>query len=84
VRRALWAPDAPFGPYATGLVALDEDPAVRLVTRIVDCDVDALRIDLPMRAVFHPLAYPRGDAAGSPVAPLFTPDALPTTNQEQP
>lgn len=70
VRRALWAPYAPLVPYATGLVALEEDPTVRIVTRLVDCDFDALRIDLPLRAVFRPLPF-----AGEPpvIAPFFTP-----------
>jgi uncharacterized OB-fold protein len=71
VRRALWAPYAPFVPYATGLVALEEDPAVRIVTRLVDCDVDSLRIDLPVRAVFQPLAFAGDDRRV--VAPFFTP-----------
>lgn len=71
VRRALWAPYATFVPYATGLVALAEDPAVRIVTRLVDCDVEALRVDEPVRAVFAPLAFP-GDARAIP-APFFTP-----------
>jgi uncharacterized OB-fold protein len=71
VRRALWEPYAPFVPYATGLVALAEDPAVRIVTRFVDCDLDALRIDAPVRAVFRPLSF-EGDAR-SCAAPFFTP-----------
>jgi uncharacterized OB-fold protein len=83
VRRALWAPYAPFVPYATGLVALAEDPSVRIVSRFVDCDVDALAIDLPMRAVFRPLSHPR-EAGDAPIAPFFTPDALPHPNQEPP
>ena len=71
VRRALWAPYASFVPYATGLVALAEDPSVRIVTRFVHCDPDALRIDQPMRAVFEPLAFP-DDARRCP-APFFAP-----------
>jgi uncharacterized OB-fold protein len=71
VRRALHAPFAPFVPYATGLVALAEDPAVRLVTRFVDCEPEALRVDMAVRAVFRPFDFP---GAASPVlAPFFTP-----------
>jgi hypothetical protein len=44
---------------------------VRIVTRFVGCDVEALRVDQPVHAVFAPLAFP-GDAR-RPVAPLFTP-----------
>lgn len=68
VRRTLAKPlEAPF---VTGLVALEEDPSVRLVTRIVDCEPDALRVDAPVEVVFRTLSYP--DAGGF-VAPLFRP-----------
>jgi uncharacterized OB-fold protein len=71
VRRALYEPFAPLVPYATGLVALAEDPAVRIVTRLVDCEPSELRVDMPVHAVFRPLAFP-GGAAPVP-APFFTP-----------
>jgi uncharacterized OB-fold protein len=71
VRRALYAPFAPLVPYATGLVALEEDPAVRLATRFVDCEPSELRIDLPVHAVFRALEFP--GTAGSLPAPFFTP-----------
>lgn len=71
VRRAWVAPFADLAPYATGLVALDEDPSVRVVTRFVDCEPDALRVDLPVHAVFRPLSF-RG-VAGEVIVPLFTP-----------
>jgi len=78
VRRALYAPFAPLVPYATGLVALAEDPAVRLVTRLVDCDPEALRVDQPVRAVFRPLTV-----GSEIVAPFFTPER-PAPAREQP
>ena len=56
VRRPLYSAYADWVPYATGIVSLAEDPALRLVTRFVDCAPDDLRIDLPVRAVFRPLA----------------------------
>ncbi len=55
-------------PYTTGLVALAEDPSVRLATLLVDCDPAALRVDQPVTAVFRPLPLPDG-----PPAPLFVP-----------
>jgi len=55
-RRALYAAYADWVPYATGIVSLAEDPSLRLVTRFVDCAPEDLRIDLPVRAVFRPLA----------------------------
>ena len=58
-------------PYVTGLVSLDEDPAVRLVTEIVDCDPEALRFDQPMEIVFRPLAF--AGIERTVMAPLFRP-----------
>jgi len=57
-------------PFVPALVALDEDPAVRVVTRIVDCAPERLRIDQPVHAVFRPLRFPGIDA--EVIAPLFT------------
>ena len=61
VCRPLLREFAPLVPFATGIVTLAEDPAVRLVTRFVDCDPAGLRVDLPVRAVFRPLGYPSAD-----------------------
>ena len=72
VERALFAPFADRAPYVTGLVALVEDPAVRVVTDVVDCDPHALRADMPVRVVFRDLSFP-GDAA-SVRAPFFVPE----------
>ncbi|HXQ20328.1 MAG TPA: OB-fold domain-containing protein [Candidatus Acidoferrales bacterium] len=58
-------------PFVSGLVALEEDPGVRLVSYIVDCGVDALRCDMPVRVVFRPLRYP--GVAREVIAPLFAP-----------
>lgn len=71
VERALFAPFADSVPYVTGLVALREDPAVRIVTRIVDCDPGDLEIDMPVEVVFRDLAFP-GDDRRVP-APFFRP-----------
>ena len=64
---------AGLAPYVTGLVALEEDPAVRIVTRLVDCTPEELRMDMPVRAVFRPLRFPGLD--GEVTAPFFTPAA---------
>ena len=71
VRRALAKPFAGKVPYVTALVALDEDPDVRLVTTLVDCEPQELRIDQPLRVVFRPLEFPGRDRRVA--APLFTP-----------
>ena len=59
-------------PYVAGLVAIEEDPAVRVVTRIVDCEPAALRIDLPVRVVFRPLRF--AGVRGEVTAPMFVPE----------
>ena len=58
-------------PFAPALVALDEDPAVRLATRMVDCDLDALEFELPVEVTFRPISFT--GVAGEVVAPLFVP-----------
>src|SRR5262249_10878952 len=71
VRRAFIPQFARDVPDATGVVTIDEDPAVRVVSRVVDCDPEMLRIDMPVRAVFRPLRF--AGVPGEVVAPLFVP-----------
>ena len=71
VTRALFKAYSSKAPYTTGLVALEEDPRVRLVTLLVDCDPAALRIDMPVEVVFRTLEFP--DVQGSVIAPMFRP-----------
>lgn len=71
VTRALFKQYASKAPYITGIVVLEEDPRVRLVTLLVDCQPDALRIDMPVEVVFRPLEFP--DVEGTVVAPVFRP-----------
>lgn len=60
-------------PYVTALIAVDEDPDVRLATRLVDVDPDDLdlAIDEPVEVVFGPLAFP--DVEGEVTAPFWRP-----------
>jgi len=58
-------------PFAPALVALEEDPRVRLATRMVECDLDALEFEMPVRVTFRPLAFAGVD--GGVLAPLFVP-----------
>jgi uncharacterized OB-fold protein len=51
-------------PYAIAYVTLDE--GVTMMTNLVDCDFDALRIDQRVRVVFSP-------TEGGPPVPTFTP-----------
>ncbi len=57
VRRAFLPAFADQVPFVTALVALAEDPAVRLPTYLVDADPDTLRADEPVRVTFRPLSF---------------------------
>jgi uncharacterized OB-fold protein len=72
VQRAFLPAFAEMVPFVTALVALDEDPAVRIVTLLADADPDALVVDLPMTAVFRPLSFPTVPDR-SVVVPMFMP-----------
>lgn len=71
VQRPLWKPFAGKVPYTTGLVALEEDPRVRVVGLLADCTPEELRPDMPVHAVFRPLSFAHGDRA--PAVPFFAP-----------
>ena len=60
-------------PFITALIALAEDPAVRIVSYLIECAPHTLRCDMPVRVVFRPLTYP--GVAGQVMAPLFAPAA---------
>ena len=47
-----WVP-APDHPYAIAIVELDEQPGLRLMTNIVGCAAEEVRIGLRVRAVFE-------------------------------
>ena len=51
-------------PYCIAYVTLDE--GVTMLTNIVDCDLDAVRIGQRVRVVFKP-------SAGGPPVPMFAP-----------
>jgi uncharacterized OB-fold protein len=53
-------------PYAIAYVTLDE--GVTMMTNIVDCDLDAIRIGHKVSLVFKP-------SDGGPPVPMFTPSA---------
>ena len=58
-------------PFVPALVALDEDPQVRVPTRIVDCDPTDLRFDMPVAVTFRDISFT--GVEGSVRAPLFVP-----------
>lgn len=51
-------------PYAMAYVTLDE--GVSMMTNLVDCDFDALKIGQKVKVVFKP-------SEGGPAVPMFTP-----------
>jgi uncharacterized protein len=72
VRRAFLPAFEEMVPFVTALVALDEDPAVRIVSYVVDCDPEALTADMPVEVVFRPLRFPTVPDRSVPV-PMFMP-----------
>ena len=58
-------------PFVPALVALAEDPSVRVPTRVVDCDPASLTFDMPVTVTFREIAF--ADVDGSVTAPLFVP-----------
>ena len=57
VQRAFLPAFADMVPFVTALVALEEDPAVRIVTYIVDALPEQLRADQPVEVDFRPLSF---------------------------
>ena len=69
VRRAFAAPFRDCVPFVAALVVPPEAPTVRIPTNIIDCDVDALEIGMPLRAVFRVLRFE--GIEGQVVVPQF-------------
>lgn len=72
VWRAFLPAFADIVPFVTALVALEEDPAVRIVTMIIDVSPDALRPDMPVEVVFRPLRFPTVPDC-EVIVPMFRP-----------
>lgn len=47
-----WVP-APDHPYAIAIVEIEEQPGLRLMTNIVNCDPATVRIGMPVRVCFE-------------------------------
>jgi uncharacterized OB-fold protein len=61
-------------PFVTALVAIEEDPAVRIVTYIVDADPETLTADQPVQVTFRRLSFPTVPDK-EVVVPMFAPSA---------
>ena len=72
LRRAFLPAFEDMVPFTSALVALAEDPAVRIVTYLVDADPGSLRADMPVEAVFRPLRFSTVPDR-SVVVPMFVP-----------
>ena len=58
-------------PYVVAIVEIEEQPALRLTTNLVNCAPDEVRIGMAVRVVFEK----RADRDGDIWIPLFEPDA---------
>ena len=72
VRRAFLPAFADRVPFVTALVAIAEDPAVRLPTYLVDADPTTLRADEPVQVTFRPLEFSTVPGK-SVIVPMFAP-----------
>jgi uncharacterized OB-fold protein len=72
VQRAFLPAFADMVPFVTALVAVAEDPRVRLPTYIVDAQPETLVADAPVRVVFRPLSFSTVPDM-EVVVPMFTP-----------
>ena len=59
-------------PYITALIALEEDPRVRLCTYLVEVAASELRAEQPCTVVFRDLSFPTVEAESVRV-PMFRP-----------
>src|SRR5262245_674462 len=73
VERAFLPAFAEQVPFVSALVALDEDPAVRIVTYLVDAAPDSLHAEMPLVATFRPLSFPTVPDRAV-VVPMFQPE----------
>ena len=48
-----WVP-SPDHPYAIAIVEIEEQPGLRLMTNVVNCPAESVRIGMPVRVVFEP------------------------------
>jgi uncharacterized OB-fold protein len=48
-----WVP-SPDHPYAIAIVEIEEQPGLRLMTNVVNCPAESVRIGMPVRVLFEP------------------------------
>jgi acetyl-CoA acetyltransferase/uncharacterized OB-fold protein len=82
VNHQTWNPAFP-PPYVVGLVAIDEDPRVRLTTNIVGCESDDLAMGTRVKVRFEEagdLYIPLFEPAGEPEPAAVPPDGVEPTD----
>jgi uncharacterized protein len=72
VQRAFLPAFADRVPFVTALIAIDEDPRVRIVSYVVDAAPETLVADMSVTVDFRPLAFPTVPYR-SVVVPMFRP-----------
>jgi uncharacterized OB-fold protein len=72
VQRAFLPAFADKVPFVTALIALAEDPSVRVPTYIVDAPTESLQPDMPVHVTFRPLSFTTVPDK-SVVVPMFVP-----------
>ena len=65
INRHPWVPGFD-PPYLIGIVEIPEQPGLRITTNLVNCSLDELRADLPVRVLFE-------ERDGGVFLPLFEP-----------
>jgi uncharacterized protein len=68
INRHPFNPDVPL-PYVIAIVELVEQADLRVVTNVVGCDVDDVRIGMPVKVIF--------EDRGEIFMPVFEPDPAP-------
>jgi len=67
-----WTPDDEH-PYVVAVVAIDEDPSIRLTTNVVGCAPDEVRVGMPVQVAFEQhddVWLPLFSPTGEPPVPL--------------
>lgn len=78
VRRAFLPAFADQLPFVTALIALEDDPAVRLVSYVVDADPETLTADEAVQVTFRPLSFSTVPGK-SVIVPMFERATRPPT-----
>tara|TARA_B110000444_G_C18737766_1_gene546482 strand:+ start:490 stop:903 length:414 start_codon:yes stop_codon:yes gene_type:complete len=70
VRRSLLNDYDGWTPYVPALISLNENPAIRIVSQLVDCDIENLSCDIKVEVVFRKI---KALNEQNYLAPLFKP-----------